>query len=84
MTLTVRLDPEIENRLEAACKKRRTTKSAVVIGLVREYLAREPQESAYEVAARLGVIGCDPTGPTDAAANAKKYVQRAIRAKHRR
>lgn len=84
MTLTVRLDPEIDNRFDAACKKRRTTKSAVVNGLVREFLAREPQDSAYEVAARLGVIGCDPTGPTDVAANAKKYVQRTIRAKHRR
>ena len=60
------------------------TKSAVVSGLVREFLAREPHESAYEVAARLGVIGCDSTGPMDVAANAKKYVQRAIRAKHRR
>lgn len=84
MTLTVRLDPEIEDRLDAACKKRRTTKSAVVNGLVREFLAREPQESAYDAAVRLGIIGCDPTGPADVAANAKKYVQRAIRAKHRR
>ena len=84
MTLTVRLDPAVESRLEAVCKKRRTTKSAVVSSLVREFLAREPQASAYEIAARLGIIGCDPTGPTDAAANAKKYVQRAIRAKHRR
>lgn len=84
MTLTVRLDPELERRLESVCERRRTTKSAVVTDLVREFVAREPQESAYEVAVRLRVIGCDPTGPTDVAANAKKYVQRAIRAKHRR
>lgn len=84
MTLTVRLDPELERRLESVCERRRTTKSAVVTGLVREFVAREPAESSYEVAVRLGVIGCDPTGPTDAAANAKKYVRRAIRAKHRR
>jgi metal-responsive CopG/Arc/MetJ family transcriptional regulator len=84
MTLTVRLDPELERRLESVCERRRTTKSAVVTDLVREFLAREPQESAYEVAARLGVIGCDPTGPADVAANAKKHLQRAIRAKHRR
>jgi hypothetical protein len=84
VTLTVRLDPEIERRLEAVCKKRRTTKSAVVSDLVREFLAREPQASSYEIAARLGVIGCDPTGPVDVAANAKKYVRLAIGAKHRR
>lgn len=84
MTLTVRLDPDLERRLESVCKRRRTTKSAVVTDLVRQLVAREPQESSYEVAKRLGIIGCDPTGPADASANAKKYVRRAIRAKHRR
>ncbi len=84
MALTVRLDPELECRLESVCERRRTTKSAVVTDLVREFVAREPRESAYEVAVRLEVIGCDPTGPTDVAANAKKYVQLAVRAKHRR
>lgn len=84
MTLTVRLDPELERRLESVCERRRTTKSAVVTDLVRQLVACEPQESSYDVARRLGVIGCDPTGPADASANAKKYVRRAIRAKHRR
>lgn len=84
MTLTVRLDPDLERGLEAACKRRRTTKSEVVTRLVREYVAREPRASAYDVALRLGVIGCDPSGPADASANAKKYVRRAVRAKHRR
>lgn len=84
MTLTVRLDPELERRLESVCKRRRTTKSAVVTDLVRQLVAREPQESAYEVAKRLGVIGCDPTGPVDASASVKKYARRAIRSKHRR
>lgn len=84
MTLTVRLDQDLERRLESACKRRHTTKSAVVTGLVRDFVAREPQASAYEIAARMGVIGCDTTGPTDVAANAKKYVRRAIRAKYRR
>lgn len=84
MTLTVRLDPEIERRLEAVCKKRRTTKSAVVSTLVREFLAREPQASAYEIAKRLGIIGSVASGPSDISRNAKKYVRRAIRAKYRR
>ena len=84
MTLTVRLDPELERRLDSACKRRRTTKSAVVTSLVQEFVAREPAASSYEIAARLGIIGCDETGPVDAAANAKKYLRRAIRAKLRR
>jgi metal-responsive CopG/Arc/MetJ family transcriptional regulator len=84
VTLTVRLDPDLERRLEAACKRRRTTKSEVVTRLVREYVAREPQMSSYEIAEKLGVIGCAEGGPRDLAANAKKYVRRAIHAKHRR
>ena len=84
MTLTVRLDPEIERRLEAVCKRRRTTKSAVVSGLVREFIAREPEASSYEIAASLGVIGSDVSAPDDVAANAKRYTRRAIGAKHRR
>ena len=85
MTLTVRLDPELERRLEAVCERRRTTKSAVVTELVREYVAREPEASSYEIAERLGVIGCDVSRPDVAvAANAKALVRQAIRAKHRR
>ncbi len=84
MTLTVRLDPELERQLDAVCKRRRTTKSAVVAHLIRELVAREPEATSYEVAARLGVIGADRSGPRDRAAKAKQYVRRALRAKHRR
>lgn len=84
MTLTVRLDPELERRLESVCERRRTTKSAVVTDLVREFVAREPEASSYEIAARLGVIGCDMSRPGPVAANAKARVRRAIRAKYRR
>ena len=84
MTLTVRLDPELERQLDAVCKRRRTTKSKVVTGLVREFVAREPEASSYEVAARLGAIGCDTSKAADVAANAKQHLRRALRAKHRR
>ena len=84
MTLTVRLDPELERQLYAACERRRTTKSAVVTGLIEEFVAREPEATSYQVAARLGVVGTDRSGPRDKAANAKKYLRRALRAKHRR
>ena len=84
MTLTVRLDPELERQLDAACKRRRTTKSAVVTGLIAEFVAREPEATSYQVAVRLGVVGVDRSGPRDKAARAKKYLRRALRAKHRR
>ena len=84
MTLTVRLEPELERKLEAACKRRRTTKSTVVTGLIQEFVMREPAANSYEVAARLGVIGSDNSAPADTAANAKKQLRRVLRAKHRR
>jgi len=84
MTLTVRLEPELERKLEAACKRRRATKSEVVTGLIQEFVAREPELSSYEVAARLGVIGSDTTPDADIAAKAKKRLREALRAKHRR
>ena len=84
MTLTVRLDPGLERRLDSACKRRRTTKSAVVTSLVQEFVAREPAASSYEVAEKLGIIGSVTSGPRNLSANAKKYARLAIRAKHRR
>ena len=83
MTLTVRLAPELERKLETACKRRHATKSKVVTSLIEEFLAREPEASSYQVAARLGVIGSDTTAATDTAANAKKLLRRVLRAKHR-
>src|SRR3972149_1014891 len=84
MTLTVRLDPALERKFESVCERQRRTKSDVVSALVREFVARYPQKSAYEVAAAMDIIGCVRGGPRDLAQNAKKYVSKAIRAKHSR
>ena len=84
MTLTVRLEPELERKLKAACKRRRATKSTVVTGLIQEFVAREPAADSYQVAVRLGVIGSDTSASAETAANAKKLLRRVLRAKHRR
>ena len=84
MTLTVRLDPDLEKQFENACRRQRATKSTVVTDLVRAYVTRQHGPSSYEVAMKLGVVGSDATGPRDAAAKAKKYLRRAIGAKHPR
>jgi hypothetical protein len=84
MTLTVRLKPELEARLTELCKSRRKTKSEVVEGLIREYVAREPEVSSYAAAARLGIIGIG-RGPRRALGrNAKALVRASIDAKRRR
>ena len=84
MTLTVRLDPELERQLDVVCRYQRLTKSQVVTGLLREFVAREPQLSSYETGVKLGIIGSDSTGPRDAGARAKKLVRQALRAKRHR
>ena len=84
MTLTVRLDPDLEHELDEVCRRQRLTKSQLVTGLLREFVAREPRFSSYEIAARLGVIGSDSTGPGNAGALAKPLVRQALRGKRRR
>lgn len=84
MTLTVRLKPELEARLAELCERRRVTKSEVVEGLIREYVAREPEISSYQVAAKLGIVGVG-RGPRRALGrDAKTLVRRIVDAKHRR
>lgn len=82
MTLTVRLDPELEEALERHCKETGATKSRVITKVLRDHLDRQKRtKSAYEIADEMGVIGCVKGGPTDMARNAKKYLRRALRAK---
>jgi hypothetical protein len=84
MTLTVRLKPDLEARLAKLCGRRRVTKSEVVEKLIREYVAREPEVSSYEVAAKLGIVGIG-RGPRRALGrNAKALVREIVDAKHRR
>jgi len=84
VTLTVRLDPDLEKQFESACRRQRATKSTVVTDLVRAYITRQHGPSSYEIAVKLGVVGSDGTGPRDAAARAKKYLRRAVDAKRPR
>ncbi len=88
MALIVRLEPELKRQLEAVCKRRRTTKSAIVTNLIRELVAREaarePRASSYEIAVKLGLIGSVNSPGRDVAANAKARVRRALRSKYRR
>ena len=85
MTLTVRLDPDLENRFNQLVREQRRTKSEVVTELLTNYVkAREPK-SAYEVAVELGVFNLPATkAPRDLARNHKKYLAAALAAKHKR
>ena len=64
MTLTVRLDPELEREFAARCRLKRTTKSAVVTDLVRGYVqAKAPAKSPFELAEAMGLVGCIENAP---------------------
>lgn len=81
MTLTVRLDPEIEREFEAACRLRRTTKSAVVTELIRGYVqAKLPAKSSYELAVEMGLVGCMESAPATGRDHSR-YLKAKLRSK---
>ncbi len=85
MTLTVRLNPELEKRFDSTVRRQRRTKSEVVTQLLTQYVeAREPK-SAYEVALEIGVFDAPVENtPPDLARNHKKYLLAALKKKHQR
>ncbi len=82
MTLTVRLDPSLEQELKAHCRRERVSKSQMVNGLLKSFLNQQRSGlSFYELGKDLGFFGC-MDGPPDLSVNRKKYL-RARRLKKR-
>ena len=86
MTLTVRLDAQLEQQLESYCKKRRQTKSEVLTSLLREHLAaaNKTAKTPYQLAKEFGLIGAVASGRKDTSENYKRYLKERLRAKHSR
>ena len=86
MTLTVRLDPQLEEQLESYCRKRRLNKTQVITGLLHEHLslASGSRKTPYQLARKFGLIGAIASGKGDLAANYKRYLKEKLRAKHSR
>lgn len=86
MTVTVRLDPQLQEMLERHCRKRRLTKTQVVTRVLREHLAAEAggAKTPYQLARELGLVGAFASGKGDLAENRKRYLARKLRAKHSR
>jgi RHH-type rel operon transcriptional repressor/antitoxin RelB len=86
MTLTVRLDPELERQLARYCKKRRQTKTEVLTRLLREHLAAagDTTKTPYQIAQEFGLVGAFASGKRDLAENRKQYLKEKLRAKHAR
>ena len=86
MTLTVRLDPHLQQQLESYCKKRRLSKSRVVTDLLSEHFAHVSggARSSYDIAREFGLIGAFASGKGDLAENRKRYLTEKLRAKRPR
>lgn len=83
MTLTVRLEPELEDKLEAYCKETGTTKSDVVKQSIAAYLVTRPgQSDAFEIGRDL--FGRWGSGRKNLSAERKQAFREAVRAKHAR
>ena len=80
MTLTVRLDPALERDFPAACRLKRTTKSAAVAEMIRAYVsAQAPAKSAFELAEEMGLVGCVARAPA-AGRDHSRYLKSKLRA----
>jgi len=86
MTLTVRLDPQLEDALNRYCRRRRQTKSEVLTRLLREHLAATTgkAKTPYELAREMGVVGSFASGKRDLAEHRKRYLKEKLRAKRSR
>ena len=85
MTLTVRLNPELEKQFAVAVRREGKTKSAVMTQLLTQYVVEREPKSAYQVAVEIGLIDNPVVGtPPDLARNHRKYVVAALKAKHKR
>jgi len=75
MTLTVRLDPAIDEQLSAHCRRERVSKSELVNRLLKSFLERERlAKSFYDDAKEAGLIGC-VAGTPDLSVNRKRYLR---------
>jgi hypothetical protein len=81
VTLTVKLPAQLERDFEIHCRLRRVTKSEVVTKLLAQYLALQgPKKTVRQIAAEVGLLK-GFVGPPDLAANRKRYLREALRAK---
>ena len=80
MTLTVRLEPELEREFDATCRLKRKTKSAVVTDLIRGYVqSKASAKSPFELAEAMGLVGCIESAPA-AGRDHSRFIRDKLRA----
>lgn len=83
MTVTVRLDEELETKVRRLIQQKGGSLSDFVRAAIAEKVEREvTKPTPYELGKHL--FGRDLGGPPDLAENHKRYFKEKMRAKHRR
>ena len=84
MRVNARLDPVRMAKLEQLAKSTGVSISDVIRDAIDHYAEAHQSAnapSAYEIAQRVGLIGCG-AGPADLAANTKRYFAAGLQKKH--
>ncbi len=86
MTVSLRLDPHLQQQLESYCRRRRVTKTHIITELLREHLsaASGKGKTPYQLAREFGLVGGFASGKGDLAENRKRYLYEKLRAKRAR
>ena len=89
MVLTVRLEPELEARIDQISRRKGVSRSEWVRQALKTQLATEAHPSAYELYLKVmhdsGLNGGDEEGgPADLSARHREILRDKLRAKHRR
>jgi len=70
--LTIRVDKKLRAKLATLAKQRGESESEVARAAIESFIESSlPQESCYDIAMRLGIIGCVKGGPPDLSTNPK-------------
>ena len=68
--INVRVDTRLKHRLEAEAKEKGVSPSEIVRQALEEHVSKhKPQESCYDLAKRLGIIGSAKGLPADLSTN---------------
>jgi Arc/MetJ-type ribon-helix-helix transcriptional regulator len=89
MVLTVRLEPELEARIDQVSRRKGVSKSEWVRQALKTQLESEARPSAYELYLKvIQEAGLNETpgesGPSDLSARHREMLRKKLRAKHRR
>ena len=86
MTLTVRIDPLVQQKLAEYAQRTQQTKSDVVNQAISEFLERhsENRPTPWDLLKDLIPVEADPQLPRDLASRRKEYLSEYFKEKHAR